>query len=105
MRKSHREGERLILSMGFKIIESGRGKHHYWLLRTPDGKQFKQPIPHSTAEGRFWDNFRSQLRKHLNDPDHTVNPRSHEPAGVGCAGNAPTDGVRLDAFKRKGDSK
>jgi hypothetical protein len=105
MRKSHREGERLILSMGFKVIESGRGKHHYWILETPAGKRFKCVIPQDTTEGRFWNNFRSQLRKHLNDPDHTVNPRRAEPARSAAPSNSPSDRSRMGAFKQQGASR
>lgn len=66
MRKGFREAERLLLEMGFTILGSGRSKHHYWLLRAPNGKVFKQPIPHDTSERRFWLNWKMQLRRHLN---------------------------------------
>jgi hypothetical protein len=82
MRKDVREAERLLSEMGFTIIGSGRSKHHYWILRTPSGKEFKQPIPHNTSEGRFWLNWKMQLRRHLNDDAHTVNPRSGQSAGA-----------------------
>jgi hypothetical protein len=82
VRKGFREAERVLSEMGFTIVGSGRNKHHYWILRTPSGKQFKQPIPHSTSEGRFWHNWKAQLRKHLNDDAHTVNPRGPQSAGT-----------------------
>lgn len=66
MRKSHREAERLLSEMGFTILDSGQTKHRYWIVRAPSGKTFKQPIPHDTTERRFWLNWKSQLRKHLN---------------------------------------
>lgn len=82
MRKSHREAERLLRELGFVIVTTGRSKHHYWILRAPTGKTFKQPIPHATEGPNFWQNWKSQLRRHLHDDDYTVNPRSHKPAGA-----------------------
>lgn len=82
MRKGHREAERLLLEMGFTILGSGRSKHHYWILRSPGGKTFKQPIPHDTSERRFWLNWKAQLRRHLDgDTDH-IAPRSNQSAGA-----------------------
>jgi hypothetical protein len=80
VRKGFREAERLLQEMGFTILGSGRAKHHYWIVRTPGGKVFKQPIPHNTTEHRFWHNWKSQLRRHLHDDAHTVNPRDAEQA-------------------------
>lgn len=83
MRREWREAERLLTEMGFTILGSGRGgKHYYWLLRAPSGKEFKQPIPHNTTQYRFWHNWKAQLRRHLNDDAHTVNPRSDQSAGA-----------------------
>lgn len=82
MRRGHREAEKLLTEMGFTIIGSGRGKHHYWVLRTPAGKEFKQPIPHDTEAPRFWHNWKAQLRKHLHDHTHTANPRGAKQAGA-----------------------
>lgn len=65
MRKSHREGEAILSELGLRIVERGHGKHHWWLLELPDGRRIKQPIPHNTTEGRFWRNWRSQLKRHL----------------------------------------
>jgi hypothetical protein len=66
MRKGFREAERLLREMGFTILGSGRSKHHYWLLRAPNGREFKQPIPHNTEAPHFWGNWKSQLRRQLN---------------------------------------
>jgi hypothetical protein len=76
VKKEFRDAERLLHEMGFKILGSGRSKHHYWILETPAGKRFKQPIPHNLSQHRFWNNWKSQLRRHLNDDNHTCNPRS-----------------------------
>lgn len=73
MKKVQREGEKIIRELGFKIISTGRTKHHFWILRSPTGKQFKQVIPHNPSDQHFWGNWKSQLRKHLND-DYTINP-------------------------------
>lgn len=102
MRKGHREAEKLLLAMGFKIIGSGRSKHHYWILEAPDGKQFKQPIPHNTSEGCFWHNWKSQLRKHL-PSDCAINARRAELAGHNGSGASGRTGV--DARQRQGDRK
>ena len=80
LRKSFREAEQLIRSMGFKIIGSGRSKHQYWILETPGGRRFKQPIPHDTAEPRFWNNWKTQLRRQLNDDDKITSAGRAQPA-------------------------
>lgn len=65
MRKEFREAERLLAELGFEIVSSGRTKHHYWWLKTPSGRLVKQPIPHNCSDRRFWGNWKSQLKKHL----------------------------------------
>ena len=65
MRKQHRDAERLLRGMGFTILARERGKHHKFRLRTPDGREVVQPIPHDLSAPRFWKNFESQLRKTL----------------------------------------
>ena len=57
--------------MGFKIVGAGRNKHQYWILETPGGRRFKQPIPHDTGEHRFWNNWKTQLKRHLDDNDNS----------------------------------
>jgi hypothetical protein len=99
VRKELREAERIIASLGLRVIDSGRGKHHFWILETPSGKRFKQPIPHNTSEGCFWHNWKAQLRKHLSD-DCTVNPRRTEQSGRNAGSQRV--GTDVDARQRKG---
>lgn len=69
MRKQHREAERLFAEMGFTVLGKTRTKHVKYRLRTPDGREVTQPIPHDTEAPRFWKNFRVQLRRHLCEPE------------------------------------
>jgi len=80
MKKGFREAERLLQEMGFTILGSGRSKHHYWILKTPGGKEFKQPIPHNTSEPRFWLNWKLQLKRRLHE-DTTANQGCYQPPG------------------------
>ena len=83
MRKEHREGEAILASLGFKLIERGHGKHHYWIIESPSGRRYKQPIPHNTSEHRFWLNWKTQLRRKLNDErDTSACTSGHQPAGL-----------------------
>lgn len=63
--------------MGFKILGSGRGKHHWWLLETPTGCRFKAFIPHDTEAPNFWGNWKSQLRRRLNESNQPAQRTSH----------------------------
>lgn len=68
MKKGHRDGARILEDMGLTIVESYRSKHHTFVVRTPDGRTFNVQMPHSTSEGRFWHNWRTQLRRRINGP-------------------------------------
>ena len=76
MLKSHRIGEDIIRELGFSIVERGHGKHHWWIVESPQGLQYKMPIPHNTTEHRFWLNWKSQLRRMVND-ERTTTQHSH----------------------------
>jgi len=65
MRKELREAERILEEMGFKIIGTGQSKHFYWWLETPSGRRVKHSIPRDCSEHRFWNNWKTQLRRHL----------------------------------------
>lgn len=68
MRKGHREAEKVIAALGLTIVESYRSKHHTFVLRTPDGRIFNAQLPHNTDVPRFWNNWRTQLRRRINGP-------------------------------------
>ena len=67
MRKQTRDLARLAEGLGFTFLGTarGRGEHTKLLLKTPGGRDIKQPIPHDMGTQRHWLNFRSQLKKRL----------------------------------------
>ena len=104
MLKGRREAERIILDLGLRIVDQGRNNHHYWILETPNGKKLKYTIPNDTTEGRFWHNWKSQLRRRV--ADYAATDRGGtEPGGAMGTGGAPRGGSGLDAQKRKGGAR
>lgn len=81
MRKEIRVAEQILTDLGLKILDSGRGRHHFWILELPSGRQIKQPIPHNTTQFRFWHNWKAQLRRHINEDAGAVIPGRTKSAG------------------------
>ena len=52
MRATHRDAGRLLGELGLRILDSGRSKHHWYLVEAPNGKRGKVQLAHDMGTKR-----------------------------------------------------
>jgi hypothetical protein len=67
VKATHREAERVIAELGLRIVETYRSRHHTFVLETANGQRFRAQLSHNTSAPRFWENWRAQLRRAINE--------------------------------------
>lgn len=66
MRKSHREAEQLLKSLGLTVLGRERGgKHHMIRFSDAAGHEYRHSLPHDMTNPRGWKNWLSDVKKRL----------------------------------------
>ena len=81
MRKDQRDAERIIAQLGLSIVEKYTAKHLTFVLRAPNGRTLNAQLAGDMTAPRQWNNWRTQLRKRINELDQKAATNGAGPRG------------------------